>query len=360
MVVWYKKLAIWNWFSIMQEVKIIKNIFPCEFAEMLGSENNPLLAMVDVTVGFCTESSSTINVLENLNLVIDKGEVFGLVGESGSGKTMTALSIMKLIPPPGRIRSGEILFQGNDLLLLSEKQMESVRGKRIGMIFQEPMTSLNPVFRVGDQVAEILSVHTEMKKKELAKKTIELLKDVGFDDPAQKYVQYPHQLSGGQRQRILIAMSIACNPALVIADEPTTALDVATEGQILCLLQDLVCKYQISMLFITHNLQIIKNIGSRIGIMYAGRIVEENRVDDFFREPLHPYSKGLLESIVGVRKASERLETIPGFVPKLTDLPAGCKFHPRCRNVMAKCKKEEPPFINVGKSKWVRCYLYQN
>ena len=327
---------------------------------MLSSENNPLLAMVDVTVGFCTESSSTINVLENLNLVIDKGEVFGLVGESGSGKTMTALSMMRLIPPSGKILSGKILFEGNDLLQLTEKQMESIRGKKISMIFQEPMTSLNPVFRVGDQVAEILSIHTDLSKKELEGRTLELLKNVGFDAPGQTYIKYPHQLSGGQRQRILIAISIACKPSLIIADEPTTALDVATEGQILCLLRDLIQRNNVSMLFITHNLHIMKNTGTRIGIMYAGRIVEENFVDDFFREPLHPYSEGLLDSVVRVRETSERLKTIPGFVPKLTDLPAGCKFHPRCKHVMTRCKIEEPPFINVGKDKWVRCYLFQN
>lgn len=341
----------------MQEAKIIKNIFPSEIAEMINLKDNSLLTMSDVNIGFCSESS-TIRVLENVNLTIKKGEVFGLVGESGSGKTMTALSMMRLIPPSGKILSGKILFEGNDLFQLSEKQMESIRGKKISMIFQEPMTSLNPVFRVGDQVAEILSIHTDLSKKELEGKTLELLKNVGFDAPRQTYIKYPHQLSGGQRQRILIAISIACKPSLIIADEPTTALDVATEGQILCLLQNLIQKNSVSMLFITHNLHIMKNIGSRIGIMYAGRIVEENIVDDFFREPLHPYSEGLLDSVVGVREVSERLKTIPGFVPKLTDLPSGCKFHPRCKHVMTRCRNEEPPFINVGKDKWVRCYLF--
>ncbi len=343
----------------MQEAKIIKNIFPCEIAEMVNVKDNSLLTMSDVNVGFCS-ASSTIRVLENVNLTIKKGEAFGLVGESGSGKTMTALSMMRLIPPSGKILSGKILFEGNDLLQLTEKQMESIRGKKISMIFQEPMTSLNPVFRVGDQVAEILSIHTDLSKKELEGRALELLKNVGFDAPGQTYIKYPHQLSGGQRQRILIAISIACKPSLIIADEPTTALDVATEGQILCLLQDLIRRNNVSMLFITHNLHIMKNTGTRIGIMYAGRIVEENFVDDFFREPLHPYSEGLLDSVVRVRETSERLKTIPGFVPKLTDLPAGCKFHPRCKHVMTRCKIEEPPFINVGKDKWVRCYLFQN
>lgn len=326
---------------------------------MTNFENNSLLTMSEVNVGFFT-GSSIINAVDNVSLHINKGEVFGLVGESGSGKTMTALSIMRLVPPPGRIVSGEVLFEGNNLLALSEKQMEFVRGRKISMIFQEPMTSLNPVFTVGDQVAEILSIHTELTKKEVEEKTIDLLKKVGFDEPRQRYNQYPHQLSGGQRQRILIAISMACNPSLIIADEPTTALDVATEGQILCLLQDLVKKSRMSMLFITHNLHIMKSMGSRIGIMYAGRIVEENFVDDFFREPLHPYSDGLLDSIVRLKGTAERLKTIPGSVPKLTQLPSGCKFYPRCKHVMPKCKIEEPTYMNVGKDKWVRCYLFQN
>lgn len=326
---------------------------------MTNVENNSLLTMSEVNVGFFT-GSSIINAVDNVSLHINKGEVFGLVGESGSGKTMTALSIMRLVPPPGRIISGEVLFEGNDLLAISEKQMEFVRGRKISMIFQEPMTSLNPVFRVGDQVAEILSIHTELTKKEVEEKTIDLLKNVGFDEPRQKYSQYPHQLSGGQRQRILIAISMACNPSLIIADEPTTALDVATEGQILCLLQDLVQKNRMSMLFITHNLRVMKSMGSRIGIMYAGRIVEENLVDDFFRESLHPYSEGLLDSIVKLKGTAERLKTIPGSVPKLAELPSGCKFYPRCKHVMPKCKTEEPPLIPIEKDKRVRCYLFQD
>lgn len=327
---------------------------------MLISNNNSLLTMSDVNVGFFTGPPLVIRAVNNVSLHINKGEVLGLVGESGSGKTMTALSIIRLIPSPGKILSGKILFEGDDLLQLSEKQMELIRGRKISMVFQEPMTSLNPVFRVGDQIAESLSLHTDLKQKEVEEKTIELLKGVGFDRPGQIYIQYPHQLSGGQRQRILIAIAIACNPSLIIADEPTTALDVATEGQILCLLQDLIQKSHVSMLFITHNLHIIKSIGSRIGIMYAGNIVEENFVDDFFREPLHPYSKGLLDSIVRLRGAAERLKTIPGSVPRLHELPSGCKFHPRCKYVMPKCKTEEPPFINIEEDKWVRCYLFQN
>jgi oligopeptide/dipeptide ABC transporter ATP-binding protein len=326
---------------------------------MVNLENQELLKMSDVNVSFFTESS-VIRAVDNVNLTINRGEIVGLVGESGSGKTMSALSIMRLVPPPGQVISGKILFEGNDLLKLSEKQLENVRGRRISMIFQEPMTSLNPVFRVGDQIAEILSIHTDMTKKDIKEKALQLLKDVGFDEPDQKYIQYPHQLSGGQRQRILIAISIACNPSLLIADEPTTALDVATEGQILCLLKDLILQHQMSMLFITHNLHVIKSLGIRIAIMYAGRILEENKVVDFFREPLHPYSKGLLESVVWLKGTEKKLKTIPGFVPKLSELPQGCKFHPRCKRIMAICKDKEPSLINIGENKWVRCYLYQN
>jgi peptide/nickel transport system ATP-binding protein len=326
---------------------------------MVNLENQELLKMSDVNVSFFSESS-VIRAVDNVNLAINRGEIVGLVGESGSGKTMSALSIMRLVPPPGQVISGKILFEGSDLLKLSEKQLENVRGRRISMIFQEPMTSLNPVFRVGDQIAEILSIHTDMTKKDIKEKALQLLKNVGFDEPDQKYIQYPHQLSGGQRQRILIAISIACNPSLLIADEPTTALDVATEGQILCLIKDLILQHQMSMLFITHNLHVIKSLGTRIAIMYAGRILEENKVVDFFREPLHPYSKGLLESVVWLKGTEKKLKTIPGFVPKLSELPQGCKFHPRCKRVMAICKDKEPSLINIGENKWVRCYLYQN
>jgi peptide/nickel transport system ATP-binding protein len=326
---------------------------------MINLESQELLKMSDVNVSFFTESS-VIRAVDNVNLSINRGEIIGLVGESGSGKTMSALSIMRLVPPPGQVISGKILFEGNDLLKLSEKQLENVRGRRISMIFQEPMTSLNPVFRVGDQIAEILSIHTDMAKKDIKEKALQLLKNVGFDEPDQKYIQYPHQLSGGQRQRILIAISLACNPSLLIADEPTTALDVATEGQILCLLQDCILQHQMSMLFITHNLHVIKSLGKRIGIMYAGRILEENKVADFFREPLHPYSKGLLKSVVGLKGDDKKLKTIPGFVPKLSELPQGCKFHPRCNYVMSKCKDEEPSLLKLGENKWVRCYLFQN
>jgi len=302
--------------------------------------------------------TQVIPVINELNLAIKKGKVFGLIGESGSGKTMTALSILRLIPSPGKITGGKIYFEGKDLLSLTNREMESIRGKRIGMVFQEPMTALNPVIRVGEQISETLIIHKNLSKKEAKDVSLELLKKVGFEDPGKRYIQYPHQLSGGQRQRVLIAIAISCNPSLLIADEPTTALDVATEAQILSLLKELIETQNMSMLFITHNLNIMKRFGDHIGIMYAGRLLETAPVGDFFNEPLHPYSRGLIDSIFTLRTEEKRLKVIPGFVPKLSELPAGCKFHPRCSYVMDICKKDEPHMKDLGNGRWIRCYLF--
>ncbi len=302
--------------------------------------------------------TQVIPVINNLNLCIKKGKVFGLIGESGSGKTMTALSILRLVPSPGRITGGEIYFEGKNLLSLTNKEMEAIRGDRIGMVFQEPMTALNPVIRVGEQISETLIIHKGLSKKEAKERSIELLQNVGFEDPEKKYLQYPHQLSGGQRQRVLIAIAISCNPSLVIADEPTTALDVATESQILLLLKTLIETRQLSMLFITHNLNIMKRFGDHIGIMYAGRLLEEAPVFEFFNKPLHPYSRGLMDSIFTLKYNEKRLKAIAGSVPKLSELPQGCKFHPRCNYAMDKCKKEEPEMKHLGNGRWIRCYLF--
>lgn len=297
-------------------------------------------------------------MINDLSFSIEKGKVYGLIGESGSGKTMTGLTIMRLVPHPGKILGGKLYFEGRDLLSLTEKEMEQIRGNRIGMIFQEPMTALNPVIRVGEQICETLMVHRCLSKSRAKEISLELLKQVGFDEPKKRYTQYPHQLSGGQRQRILIAIAISCNPSLLIADEPTTALDVATEAQILLLLKELTSTYNMSMLFITHNLNIMKRFGDRIGIMYAGRLLEEAQVNDFFNEPLHPYSRGLIDSIYALKLDKKRLKAIPGFVPKLSDLPDGCKFHPRCDFAMDRCKKDEPEFKDLGNGRWVRCFLF--
>jgi peptide/nickel transport system ATP-binding protein len=318
-----------------------------------------LLEVTNLTTAFAIDSS-VIKVVDDVGFYLDKGEIIGIVGESGSGKTMTSLSIMRLVPPPGSILGGEVIFEGRNLLGLSGKDMNKVRGDRIGMIFQEPMSALNPVLRVGEQICETIETHREFTKSEIKDQAIELLKRTGFDAPDRKFMQYPHQLSGGQRQRILIAMAISCNPSLLIADEPSTALDVATESQILCLLQGLVSGNNMSMIFITHNLHIMKSLAHRIGIMYAGRMLEQNYVSDFFENPLHPYSKGLLESIVWLKTDQKRLKAIPGFVPKMSELPPGCKFHPRCPHVMDICRVEEPQITEQGNRRWVRCWLYQN
>jgi oligopeptide/dipeptide ABC transporter ATP-binding protein len=227
------------------------------------------------------------------------------------------------------------------------------------MVFQEPLTSLNPVLRIGDQLSEGLIVHKGLSAEEARDVSIGLLERVGFDRPAHRYLQYPHQLSGGQRQRVLIAIAISCKPSLLMADEPTTALDVTIEAQILRLLEGLVAEYRLSMLFITHNLGIIRRIGMTIGIMYAGRMVEKGRVDQFFEKPLHPYSKGLLDSMPQFSSAAKRLRAIPGTVPRLSEMPEGCTFNPRCPHVMPQCRAEEPPMVHVGE-RWIRCYLYQN
>jgi oligopeptide/dipeptide ABC transporter ATP-binding protein len=324
---------------------------------MINTKDNTLLEVTGLNTAFFT-GEEVMRAVNDVTFTVEKGEVFGLVGESGSGKTVTAHSIMRLVHPPGRVVSGRIVFEGRDLLELSEKQMEEVRGSRIGMVFQEPMTALNPVLRIGEQIAETIEIHGVRQGNGVRERTLELLRQVGFDDPEKRYIQYPHQLSGGQRQRVLMAMAVSCNPSLIIADEPTTALDVATESQILGLTRGLVDSLGMSMIFITHDLTIVKSMGRSVGLMYAGRMVERNRVEDFFREPLHPYGRGLLESVYGFSGSTKRLKAIPGSVPKLSELPAGCKFHPRCPFAMDVCKGEEPAMKEVAKDQWVRCYLF--
>lgn len=324
---------------------------------MVNTNDKTLLEVTGLTTSFFT-GEEVISAVNDVTFTISKGEIFGLVGESGSGKTVTAHSIMRLVHPPGRIVSGRIVFEGTDLLSLNERQMEGIRGNRIGMVFQEPMTALNPVLRIGEQIAETIEIHRASDRNGVRGRTLELLRQVGFDEPENRYLQYPHQLSGGQRQRVLMAIAISCNPSLIIADEPTTALDVATESQILGLIRGLVDTLGMSMVFITHDLTIVRSMGHRVGLMYAGRMVERNSVGDFFKEPLHPYGRGLLESIYGFSGDAKRLKAIPGSVPKLSELPRGCKFHPRCPYVMDVCRTEEPIMKEVGKDQWVRCYLF--
>ncbi len=320
--------------------------------------NEPAIKVTGLHTSFITDAY-TVKAVEDVSFDIKRGQIFGLVGESGCGKTITSLSIIRLVPYPGKIVGGQIIFENKDLVHLSDTEMENIRGNRIGMIFQEPMTALNPVIRIGEQISETIIIHKKVKHDEAKKLSIELLRQTGFDNPEKRYTQYPHQLSGGQRQRVLIAIAISCNPLLIIADEPTTALDVATESQILFLLKESVIKNNASMLFITHNLNIVRKLCDTICIMYAGRILEQSPVKEFFKNPLHPYSKGLLDSIFGFEKTEKRLTTIPGFVPKLSEIPDGCKFHPRCTQAMPVCREREPLIQERDKGRSVRCFLYE-
>ena len=303
-----------------------------------------------------------VRAVDGVSFHLDRGELLGLVGESGCGKSMTALSVMRLISPPGKIVNGEILFDGKDLLKLSDSQMREMRGDDIAMIFQDPMTSLNPVFTVGEQIAEALRLHRKLSRSEARKATIEAMREVAIPDPGRRADDYPHQLSGGMRQRVMIAMALACNPRLLIADEPTTALDVTIQAQILELLDELRKQRELAVLLITHDLGVVAEVADRVAVMYTGRIVEESPVDELFARPKHPYTEGLLRSVPKLTSAalikSERLETIEGVVPRPTDLPPGCHFAPRCRHRMPRCTAEEIPLYQLEGNVEVRCVLY--
>ncbi|HKM76643.1 MAG TPA: ABC transporter ATP-binding protein [Candidatus Bathyarchaeia archaeon] len=307
----------------------------------------------------------TVKALNDLSLSIGRKEIVGLVGESGSGKTVLGLSIMGLIPtPPGRIVSGRILFQGTDITSLGQAGMENLRGTGISMIFQEPMTSLNPVYTVGNQIEESIKLRIQRNSEEktaskesVRREVLEALRLVRIADPERVGKRYPHELSGGMRQRVMIAMALAAKPALIIADEPTTALDVTTQAQVLQLIRDLVEEVNASILIITHDFGVVAEIADRVDVMYAGRIVEERQVADIFEDPKHPYTQGLLHSLPYLKKAEQRLETIPGSVPSLIHIPSGCPFHPRCKYVMKECSEVEPASRNVENGK-VACFLY--
>lgn len=309
-----------------------------------------------------------VRALENINFEMDFMKTLGLVGETGCGKSVTALSLLRLIPsPPGKIISGKVLYKGNDLMKLSEKEMRNIRGKEISMIFQEPRSSLNPVLTAGDQIAEMLYIHDreilekeDKKEKEriAMEKVCAMLKNVGISDPERVASSYPHELSGGMCQRVMIAMALICNPSMLIADEPTTALDVTIQAQILELMKDLVKKYRSSVLMITHNLGIVADMCDDVAVMYAGRIVEMGSVDKILGQPAHPYTTGLMKAIPNVEKDIDRLETIPGSVPNLISPPGGCRFHPRCSKAMGICKKKVPPTIEISEGHKVACWLY--
>jgi peptide/nickel transport system ATP-binding protein len=305
-------------------------------------------------------NSGLFRAVDDVSFHVKRGETLAIVGESGCGKSVSALSIMRLVPnPPGRI-VGEILLEGADLLKLDEAEMRQIRGNRISMIFQEPMTSLNPVIRIGDQISEAVRLHRAMTAKEAWNRAVEMLRLVRIPEPARRAQEYPHQLSGGMRQRAMIAMAMACRPALLIADEPTTALDVTIQAQILALMLDLQKELGMGLVLITHDLGVVAQTAQRVIVMYAGRKVEEADVDTLFANPLHPYTRGLMASIPGVpalhEKAEARLTEIPGMVPSLTNLPTGCAFAPRCKLAIDKCRAEYPPLQDFGGAHLAACW----
>ena len=320
----------------------------------------PLLEVRNLKTYFFTDRG-TARAVDNVSFQISEGQTLGIVGESGCGKSVTALSVMRLIPePPGKIMAGDIRFDGKDLLALSEKEMRAIRGNKISMIFQEPMTSLNPVFRVGDQIGEVLRLHQKLGKKECREQTVERLKQVGIPSPESRVDDYPHQMSGGMRQRVMIAMALACDPRLIIADEPTTALDVTIQAQILELMEELSKNTGTAVMLITHDLGVAAETAEQVVVMYAGRVVEEADVKTLFNNPLHPYTRGLMRSIPGATSDDKtRLEAIPGMVPSLLNLPNGCKFSDRCRHVSERCLRQEPELI-LKQGHAVRCWLYED
>ncbi len=303
----------------------------------------------------------TVRAVDGVDFTMNEGDTLGIVGESGCGKTVLALSIMRLIPvPPGRIVSGSVLFEGADLIRLSEPEMRKVRGKHISMIFQEPMTSLNPVFRVGDQIAEAVELHLGLSKKDALDHAVKMLQLVGMPSPRERILDYPHQMSGGMRQRVMIAMALSCNPRLMLADEPTTALDVTIQAQILDLINRLKGDVGTSVMLITHDLGVIAEAAQFAAVMYTGKIVEYGSVDELFSRPLHPYTVGLMNSIpkIGGDSGQGHLRTIAGTVPNLYELPVSCSFRDRCPDVMAVCSEQKPELIERSPGHFVRCFKY--
>jgi oligopeptide/dipeptide ABC transporter ATP-binding protein len=316
-----------------------------------------ILEVKNLRTSFPTENGFA-HAVDNISFNVRKGEALALVGESGCGKSVTAMSIMRLVAPPGRITGGEIRFKGRNLADISERDMRNVRGNDIAMVFQEPMTSLNPVFKVGDQVAEAIRIHRKVSRKESRKRAAEMLDLVAIPDPQRRLDDYPHQLSGGMRQRVMIAIALSCEPELLIADEPTTALDVTIQAQIMELLASLQQRLGLAILLITHDLGVVAEFCERVIVMYTGRIVEEAPAQRLFAAPAHPYTRGLLKSLPTRNTGGQRLSTIQGMVPPITNLPSGCKFNPRCPDVMPICIPREPALMIVGEGHAARCYLH--
>lgn len=328
---------------------------------MSDSNEKPLLEVKDLKTYFFTEDG-VVKAVDGVDFDVYRGEVLGLVGESGCGKSVTSFSILRLVDAPGKIVGGEVYFDGKNLLDLDDSDMVSVRGKNISMIFQQPQSSLNPVYKIGAQIVEVFHIHGDINKKEAWDQAVDLLRTVGIADPEEKAHAYPHELSGGQAQRVMIAMALALNPQLLIADEPTTALDVTIQAQILDLMRDLRNRMDTAVILITHDLGIIAEMADRVAIMYAGHIVEQSDVKTLFAEPMHPYTQGLIDSVPILGRVKDRLDTIPGAVPDLIDMPTGCRFAERCSarqeydlNI---CSQIEPELLPLSSQHSVRCWLY--
>ncbi len=317
-----------------------------------------MLEVTNLTTVFHTDAG-TARAVDGVSFSIAEGEVLGLVGESGCGKSVTSLSLLRLVPsPPGEIVAGSsVRYRGRELLALPQREMRKVRGNDIAMIFQEPMTSLNPVFTVGDQIAEAVRLHRGASRAEARARAIDMLRQVGLPDPDKRVDAYPHELSGGQRQRVMIAIALSCEPDLLIADEPTTALDVTIQAQILELLRELTSQRRMAMILITHDLGVVAETCDRVAVMYAGRIVEEAPVEHLFRDPRHPYTQGLLRAVPRIGRAADALTGIPGTVPSSTAWPDGCRFHPRCAFAWEPCRSDEPPLLEVDAARRSRCWL---
>ena len=331
---------------------------PEQYASRPSSGDTPgevLLEVRDLTTSFFTDDG-VARAVSGVSFDVREGETLALVGESGCGKSVTSLSVLRLIPPPGKIVQGEVHYRGRDLLRIGREEIRRVRGKEISMIFQEPMTSLNPVFTIGRQISEVIEVHEKVSSDEAHERTVAMLRYVGIPAPEQRANEYPHQLSGGMRQRVMIAMALICNPSILIADEPTTALDVTIQAQILELLNRLQSESRMSIILITHDLGVVAENAHRVAVMYAGRIVEFAESVELFTRPLHPYTVGLFESLPSTHQRNERLRTIPGTVPVPTHIPSGCPFHPRCSIADEACARSVPELEEIRPGHTVRCF----
>ena len=329
----------------------------------INKKDHPLLTVRGLKTEFRLRDNRVLHAVDGVDLSIRAGEIHGLVGESGCGKTVAALSVLRLIRWPGYISDGQVIWQSEDLLKLKKKEMQKIRGKEISMIFQEPMTSLNPVFTIGTQLADVMRLHDGLSKNQALNKAVELLGIVKIADPHRRIKEYPHQLSGGMRQRVMIAMAISCQPKLIIADEPTTALDVTIQKQILDLMKEIQEKTGTSFILITHDWDVILEIATKVAVMYAGRIIEYFTAKDLYRNPMHPYTRALVQSIPrkhNKENSTKRLKAIAGNVPDLADLPVGCKFSPRCPDVFEQCVEVEPTLKEIAPDHLVRCWKYMN